>query len=372
MIGSTPIFSVSDFVAVFNQSLDVLYPEVTIVGELSSFRISKNMWTYFDLKDDIASVKFFGSVRVLPGPLEDGMMVEVVGRPYLHPQFGFSVQMQAIQPIGDGSINKAYMLLVKKLEQDGLFDDNRKRSLPYAPEKVGVITSRESAAYGDFKKIINSRWPALAMELFNVAVQGKDAPQQVARAIDDANQKSGDNEVLVIIRGGGSKDDLEAFDDERVVRAIAGSRIPTLVAIGHERDVALSERAADMRASTPSNAAEILVPDKAQELAVIKVITTQLDNEVMKFSEAIRSEADVLRGSINQSLAGKWAELNQATDYTRKLLQAFDPRQPLSRGYVLPRTSSGTLIKNSKDAKKAGTFNLEFKDDTIGVEVLKI
>ncbi|MEI6237750.1 MAG: exodeoxyribonuclease VII large subunit, partial [Candidatus Saccharibacteria bacterium] len=260
------ILSPTDFVAIANQALEHVFGNVFIEGELSNFRISKNRWVYFDIKDDISKVACFGSVYQLPGPLKDGMLVKIGGQPRLHPQFGFKINFVSITPSGEGSINKAYELLRAKLNAEGLFLESRKRSIQYPPIKIGLITSNESAAYADFIKIINNRWPLLEIELYDVQVQGEAAINQIIDALTRANKMSDLAEVLVIIRGGGSSDDLAVFNDERVVRAIAASRIPTFVAIGHEINESLAEMVADKRASTPSNAAELLVPDKNSEL----------------------------------------------------------------------------------------------------------
>ena len=177
------IFSVSDFVAVLNQTMDYAYPDVAIVGEISNYRVSKNRWVYFDLKDEYSSVKCFGTVYMLPGPLEDGLMVQIGGSPRLHQQFGFSVNLRAVQPVGEGSLKKAAALLEKKLALEGLFDESRKRSLPYPPKRIGLVTSSESAAYHDFMKILSSRWGGIDIELFDVQVQGEAAPAQIIKAI---------------------------------------------------------------------------------------------------------------------------------------------------------------------------------------------
>src|SRR3989344_743219 len=156
-MNDTPL-SPSEFVAIFNQTLETAWPVVVIEGELSDFRISKNKWVYFDLKDEQASVHFFGSVYNLPGPLEDGLTVRVIGAPRLHPRFGFTVNVQFMVPIGAGSLRKAFELLRRKLEAEGLFAPERKRPLPPIPETVGLITSAASAAYSDFIKNLNDRW----------------------------------------------------------------------------------------------------------------------------------------------------------------------------------------------------------------------
>jgi exodeoxyribonuclease VII large subunit len=158
-VGDTELeLSVSQFVALHNHVLEYTMPTVTIIGELSSFRVSKNRWVYFDLKDDEASVKFFGTVYQLTGPLEDGMMLRVQGTPRVHPQFGFSITVTSIQLAGEGTIRRAFDLLQQKLAGEGLFDQARKRELPYPPERIGVIASKESAAYADFMKILSARW----------------------------------------------------------------------------------------------------------------------------------------------------------------------------------------------------------------------
>ena len=148
------ILSPTDFVALLNQTLEFAYPSVIIEGELSNFRIAKNRWIYFNLKDEVSSVAFFGTVHQLPGPLEDGLSVQVVGQPRMHQKFGFSVNVQSIMPVGQGSIKKAADLLAAKLMAEGLFELSRKRSLPTYPSRVGLITAGSSAAYADFIKVL--------------------------------------------------------------------------------------------------------------------------------------------------------------------------------------------------------------------------
>ena len=167
------VLTVSDFVAVFNQTIEFAYPNVVLRGELANLRVSKNRWVYFDLKDDLASVKCFGTVYQLPGPLEDGMLLEVRAVPRLHPQFGFSLTVQNITPVGEGSIKRAATLLQAKLAKEGLFDENRKRRLPYPPARVGLITSVGSAAYADFIKILDARWGGIELLMADVQVQGE-------------------------------------------------------------------------------------------------------------------------------------------------------------------------------------------------------
>ena len=201
------VLSVSEFVAVLNQTLEYAYPNVVVTGELANFRVSKNRWVYFDLKDDEASVKFFGTVYQLPGPLENGMMLAVSGMPRLHPLYGFSVTVVSIKPVGEGSIKKAAELLQAKLTKEGLFDPERKRPLPYPPTHIGLITSAESAAYRDFIKVLGARWGGIHISLIDVQAQGEAAPAQLVAAIEQFNQIAEPPEVLVITRGGGSAEE---------------------------------------------------------------------------------------------------------------------------------------------------------------------
>jgi len=334
---SLPSLGVSEFVALTNQVLDIAFPEVIITGELANFRVSKNRWVYFDLKDEEASVRFFGTVYMLPGPLEDGMVVEVCGTPRLHAQFGFSVNMQSIRPVGEGAIRKAAELLQAKLAAEGLFDADRKRALPYPPTRVGLITSGESAAYADFIKILNARWHGVEVALADVQVQGERAPVQIVNALRWFNEQADPPEVVVLIRGGGSADDLATFSTETVVRAVAASRVLTLVAIGHEVDTSLAELAADQRASTPSNAAELLVPDRREVLARLHHEHERLTDDLLaRFDDlkfTLRDAADDAHDVVLRLVANQRVLLtaNQA------LAEALNPGLALRRGFAIVR-----------------------------------
>lgn len=362
VVGESPSFTVSEFVAVFNQSLEMMYPQVAVVGEISNFRVSKGKWVYFDLKDEFSSVRFFGSAFRLPGPLEDGITCEVFGQPRLHQQLGFSINFDTIRPVGEGSLKKARDLLARKLEAEGLFAPDRKRPIPYPPQRIGLITSAESAAIADFKKIINARWPLLKIELTDTLVQGASAPVAVVKALQDFNMHSEPPEVLVIIRGGGSAGDLAAFSEESVVRAVAASRIPTLVAIGHENDISLAELAADRRASTPSNAAELLVPDKKHELQSVKVAAKSLGDLVA----GIIKNAKTLAIEDKKTLVGllEAVFISQRHDIANKrvLLNALDPLQPLKQGYALVRSAAGKHVKKAAQLKGSEVFSVQFSD----------
>lgn len=369
-MNETPVaLSVSEFVAFTNQTLEYAYPSVVITGELANFRVSKNRWVYFDLKDDEASVRFFGTVYQLNGPLEDGMMLSVRGAPRLHPQFGFSVTIQQISLVGEGTIKRASDLLQAKLQKEGLFDESRKRVLPYPPKRIGLITSGESAAYADFTKIINARWAGLDITLADVQVQGASAPEQIVQAIEACNQLSLPPEVLVIVRGGGSTEDLQAFSEERVVRAVAASRIPTLVAIGHEVDTSLAELAADVRASTPSNAAELLAPDKTQVLAGLTNMTTELHRRLKSIVEDRTAYLARAAETLRRELHAVYSREERALQARQALLGALNPQSALQRGYAVVRAGD-RLLKSVSDVPKDATLQIEMQDGYIETQVI--
>jgi exodeoxyribonuclease VII large subunit len=365
------VFTPADFVAVVNQTLEFAYPIVIIEGELSNFKVSKNRWVYFDLKDDEASVRFFGTIYNLPGPLEDGLNVRVIGMPRLHPRFGFSVSFQSIQPVGEGSIKKAADLLFKKLDREGLFAPERKRTLPLMPLCVGLVSASGSAAAADFIKILNERWGGVDIFFSDVYVQGEQAPLQLTAAIEHFNQLSIVPDVLVITRGGGSADDLAAFDDERVVRAVAASRIPTLVAIGHEIDTSLAELAADMRASTPSNAAQILVPDKKHELSSLKRIQQALEQQLTAGYASEKQNLNTQQLFLEQLIKNMISQEAESLSSSKKLIEALSPKAALRRGYALVR-KEGKIIANVSNLAKSDSLNVSLADGTIDVNVEKV
>lgn len=365
------VYSVSDFVAVLNQTLEYAYPNVVVEGEIANFRVSKNRWVYFDLKDDTAVVRFFGTVYQMPGPLEDGMTVAVRGVPRLHPLYGFSVTVQAVKPTGEGSIKKAAALLEAKLKAEGLFEESRKRPLPYPPKKIGLITSGESAAYRDFMKIITERWGGVDITLIDVQVQGEPAVAQIVGAIEQFNRMAEPPEVLVITRGGGSADDLQAFSTEQVARAVAASRVLTLVAIGHEVDISLAELAADKRASTPSNAAELLVPDRRAVLEQLQHRRDRLSASVSQLLQGARQELrahqDVLHRATNQVLA----QARQRLVLQQRLLHAYDPQAALKRGYALVRLGD-TVVRSGRDLAVQDVVDVQMADAHITARVERI
>lgn len=337
MAKMTPKLSVSDFIALTNQTLEYAYPTVEIEGEVASFKVNQGKYVFFDIKDAGASVGCFMMVFALRVPIEDGMKVIISANPKLTQWGKFSLTVRAIRPSGEGSLKKSFEILKAKLDTEGLFAPERKRLLPQSPKHIAVISSTQAAGYADFVKILNDRWGGIKVDVAHVQVQGTSAPDQIIKAIKYFNERDVLPEAVVIIRGGGSADDLSAFNDELLVRAIAGSRIPTLVGVGHEIDESLSDLAADRSAATPSNAAQIIVPDKNE---VIRSVQSNVRTLLPRMDRIIDEQRAEVRGLVQNSLQivdqyidDRLAENRQSLT----ILTQLDPRRILERGYALLR-----------------------------------
>jgi exodeoxyribonuclease VII large subunit len=285
--------------------------------------------------------------------------------------YNFSFQVQAIVPVGEGALRRAADLLAAKLEKEGLFDPARKRPLPFPPRRIALITAGDSAAYADFMKITAARWGGLRIDHYNVLVQGEQAPGEITAALRAANEADVLPEVIVLIRGGGSADDLATWSDERVVRAVAGSRAPTLVAIGHEVDVSLAELAADKRASTPSNAAELLVPDRSEELRHVRAYGRRLDEQLGQVIMRRRTSLVMLAERLDEELVQLAQAARQRLLAARQLLTAYDPNRPLRQGYALVQAGS-QLVTRAAQLRPGFDIQVKFTDGEVTSQVKSI
>jgi len=356
------IFSVSDFIAVVNQTFEYAFSTIQIEGEVASFKVNQGKFVFFDLKDSEGSINCFMTVWQMRAPIEDGMKVIVSAMPKLTQWGKFSLTIKAIRPSGEGAIKKSFEVLKTKLETEGLFAPERKRLLPKIPQRIAVISSVQAAGYADFIKILNDRWGGVEVNVAHVQVQGEGAPDQIIRAINYFNQQELLPEVLVIIRGGGSADDLSTFNDEPLVRAIAGSRIPTLVGVGHEVDTTLADLVADVRAATPSNAAQILVPDKNE---IIHLVRYQLGSLLPKILQLIEQKRQAISDMANQIINNIEVTIdNQFRTVTslKSVLAQLNPNAVLARGYAIIRgvqaIGETIEVETSKDIIKAEVKNV--------------
>jgi exodeoxyribonuclease VII large subunit len=389
---SPEVIGVKEFIAILNETLGFAYPSVTIEGEVSSFKVNQGKWVFFDLKEADATLGCFMPLSTLKVELEDGMKVRVSGYPRLTKWGRFSFTVRSVELAGEGALKRAYELLRARLDEEGLFSDSRKRTLVAIPTRVGLVASRASAAYSDFVQILQQRWRGVDILLADVQVQGAAAPVQIVGAIDYFNELADPVDTLVIIRGGGSLEDLQAFNTEIVARAVAGSRTPTIVGVGHEVDVSLADLAADRRAATPTDAARIVVPDRVEMERRLGHQLTNLENRLLQrlghWQHTVSKRLSVLQHQINAPrgrvqylnerlgqfltrTAGSlhlqrqrldhvsgglygaqsaWLQgINQRHASLRRVLRSYDPTATLKRGYAIVRQQQ-TIIKSPKEA----------------------
>lgn len=403
------VFTVGGFLDATNLVLGKLFGRVAIRGEVSEFKINQNKWIFFNLKDapleDEAEAELFGEQPARAGePListgeqsartseqslstggglaqsatrltsqsarqvaptgrektiscfmskfrlntavEDGMKVQVIGQAKLTDWGKFSFTVEAIVPLGQGSIKKSFDLLKERLTREGLFAPERKRPLPRPVQKIGVISSTAAAGYADFVKILNERWGGLKVLTAHTQVQGLPAVPQIVQALAYFNDHT-DVDVIALIRGGGSADDLAIFNDERIVRAIVASKIPVITGIGHEVDESLADLAADVRASTPSNVAQLLTPDKRQLRDNILVKLAGLKREFLGAITAQENELAATRRDLRQQLDGQVRQLAQQLAQRQAAFRALNPELVLAKGYAIlaGKLAPGELIE---------------------------
>ncbi len=385
------ILSVSEFLSLVNETLKALSEaeEFAVEGEVSGYRISQGQWVSFDLKDGEAVVNVFLPVWKLKVPVEDGMKVRVFGAGRVYPKYGkFSLSAEKIELVGEGALRKALALLRQRLDKEGLFDPSRKRALPRFPSRIALIASRESAAYGDFVRIVGERWGGLEIDVYHVLVQGVRAAEDIVRAIGAA--QAGDYDALVMTRGGGSFEELMPFNDETLVRAIRASRIPTLVAIGHERDLSLAEEAADVRGSTPTDCARRLVPDRRDVTYELATVLGGIESSFKQRLESYRAIIERTLHAPGQWITGRRAELDGAASSCAagvqqwlrtlqerlqsrvRLLSSLDPKRVLARGYAVVKDASGRAITSVSRLRVGADVSVQLKDGEAGVTITRV
>lgn len=304
------IFKVSEFNDYINLYLDKV-GEVVVEGEISQINISQGKWLFLTIKDEDSSVEVFGYAFKIHNfaELETGMLVRVYGTPRLYTKTGrFSLSANQIMPSGLGALQIAFEKLKSKLEQEGLFASARKRPLPAFPERIGLITAKNSQAYADFVKVLGERIGGVKIYFYPVSVQGRESVASLLSAFVYFNSADLNLDLLVLVRGGGSLEDLLSFNDEQVVRAIFSSRVPVVCGIGHEKDESLADFAADLRASTPSNAAELIVRERSEVLKQVEYFVFRMESELLKKVERFqeyRHFLDKIEGALKLELSRK-------------------------------------------------------------------
>lgn len=352
-----PTLSVSQCLNIINDMFETAYPVLEVAGEVSDYKEWNNRLVFFSLKDETAVVGCMIPLAMLKTPLEEGMQVRVSATPKVTQKGRFNLNVRKVDPVGEGALRRAFELLKTRLEQEGLFAPERKRALPRFPARIAVITSLESAAYQDFLRSMQQRWGGVEIVAVHTQVQGEAAPEQIEQAISYVNQLSEPVNAMAVIRGGGSLEDLAAFNSEPVVRAIAASRVATVVGVGHETDTSLADMAADVRATTPTDTVRHLVPDRRQvQEAVrqhIRDMTSATDEMVqstrsrivhdvrtIQHAAAIPQQRERVRYAARMLQSRQQAHLRRHRDHVtglRRVLEGFHPRDVLRRGYAVVR-----------------------------------
>lgn len=355
--------SVSQFVTIMNETLAATYPVVTVIGEVSGYKEWNGRLVFFDLKDDSAFVNCMIPIPMLEAPIEDGMRVRVHAEPKLTRKGRFTLNVRRVEPVGEGELQRQFELLKAKLEKEGIFAEERKRPVPRFPRRVAVVTSLESAAYRDFLKTAGERWGGLDIIAVHTQVQGEAAPGHITEALAYVNQLAEPVDVAVLTRGGGGLEDLAAFNSESVVRAVASSRAPIVVGVGHEIDVSLADMAADVRAATPTDIARHIVLDRREMRSALhayqRVLTRSMHETVRDTRTKLVRHADTMKRAValpsyrETVTRAKTALINQQQrllrrnrDYTagmKRTLQSFDPQAVLQRGYAVVRHENTVL-----------------------------
>ena len=399
-MAETRIYAVSELNELIKELFDEtpLFLQIAVRGELSNYKIYPSGHHYFTLKDSESSLKcvmFKSSALKLRFKPENGMSVTAFGRVSVYPRDGaYQLYCTGIMPEGTGDLQVAFEQLKKKLDEEGLFDASHKKPLPLYPEKIAVITSSAGAAVHDMIRILSHRWPMTKVLLLPVRVQGSEAPAEIAGAIRYANRHAL-ADLIITGRGGGSIEDLWAFNDERVARAIYASSIPVISAVGHEPDVTISDYVADRRASTPSNAAEIAVPDASEERTAlesygirasqaidkqVKHLRTELKSlstrRVMQDAGAYlddrRIELDHMRDKLAASMEAQLAQKTREQAGLAAALDAMSPLRVLMRGYAIAAQESGETVRSVKQLQSGQSLRLRVSDGSAKCTVNEI
>lgn len=374
---------------------DPLLCEIAVRGEISNYKVYPSGHHYFTLKDEGGALKcvmFKSSAYRIRFRPENGMKVIAMGKISVYPRDGaYQLYCSAMTVDGVGDLYAAFEQLKTKLAEQGLFDPSHKKELPRYPGTIGIVTSSAGAAIHDMLRIIRKRYPLTHVRLLPVRVQGVEAPPEIVAAIRYANHYQL-CDLLIVGRGGGSIEDLWAFNDERVAYAIYESRIPVISAVGHEPDVTISDFVADLRAATPSNAAELAVPDQdvlhqtldAMSNAMVTAFSRQVKGarqhlNVLSASQALRSptgyldqkrkNVEMLKNRLlSAQIQGVERKKRRYVELTAKL-DAMSPLKVLTRGYAMAQTEDGTVIRSIHQVKTGDRMMVSFSDGNIEATV---
>ncbi len=392
------IYTVTELSQGIKSLLESNFRELWVEGEISGLKVSSLGHIYFDLKDagsNISGVLFRGFAQGLKFELANGLLVRVRGNITTYDrQSKYQLMAKAIEPAGIGPLQLAFEQLKKKLAAEGLFDPSRKRPIPALPQQIGVVTSPTGAAIRDILSVLKRRYANMHIVIAPAKVQGDGSKEEIAQAIRDLNDNFPDMDVMLVGRGGGSMEDLLAFNEEIVARAIAGSRIPVISCVGHETDFTIADFVADLRAPTPSAAAEVVVKSKEELGSHIAQLEKRLLQSLRIYYENLRGRFLRLAGSrmltnpltllerplqrLDQAVEGlfdasgeKLRRAGERLNLNSEKLKALSPLFPLRKGYAIVKDGKGKAVKSAAALAPGDRLNLQFAEGRADAEVLK-
>ena len=392
-----PVFTVHELTEYVDLLLgfDPNLKELAVEGELQGVNRHASGHLYFTLKDELASVncvmfrQYVQGLRFIP---KDGMHVRLAGRAALYQKDGrFQLMATGLVAKGEGSLYAAFAAYKEKLKGLGWFDESQKKPIPYLPTAVGLVTSASGAARHDVETVIGRRFPSMPIVFYPAAVQGTGAAQEIADAIDraDAERRC---DVLIVGRGGGSMEDLWPFNEPPVAEAIRRCSIPIISAVGHETDFSISDYVADLRAPTPSAAAELAVPERAALLVSLSTLGNRLENALqngirskkdrlkLRWSDAVqmrarrtleqkRQQAEETHTAIAQAVLRMTEQQRNRLEREKERLFAYDPQRTLERGFALIKDRDGRLVTKIGQIETGNTVEIRFADGTAQADI---
>jgi exodeoxyribonuclease VII large subunit len=368
--------------------IDIRLQDVVIVGEISNFHRARSGHVYFTLKDELAQLKcvmWRSSADRLRYRPEDGDAVVAYGRVSVYEAGGnYQLYTDSLDPAGKGDLSLAFEQLKERLAAEGLFDAGYKKSIPSFPRKIGIVTSADAAALRDILNVLDRRWPLVSVLIAPTLVQGKEAPPQIVRALQWLDGRN-DIDTIIIARGGGSIEDLWAFNEESVARAIFDAEHPVISGVGHETDFTIADFVADLRASTPSAAAELATPDR-QELEAYTIglkdllarrIVTLIDGNKTRVKNLARALShlsprvrldnnrqwlDLLQGRLDKAMDITFERNKARLAVAQTGLAAVGPLATLARGYAIVRKEGGPIIRSVEEVTSGERLNIQVGD----------
>lgn len=375
MIPERSIYSVSEINEYIKSSLnlDQNLRFISVKGEISNYKFTPGGHLYFSIKDNksiINAVMFSNYANKISFNIKDGDNVVVLASIDVYvPRGSYQLICFQIEQTGEGDILLELQKLKKKLQEEGLFDPAKKRPINIFPKSIGVITARNSAAIKDILFNIKRRYPIADVFVFYSSVQGENAKKELLSAFNESQKY--DLDTLIIGRGGGAQEDLSAFNDEILVRAIANSKFPVIAAIGHEIDYTLVDYVADKRASTPTGAAELATIDKREIQQQTSYAYQAIHGAILDKVDEIRENINVLKERIDQALSDKINDYKQTLILNKEKLIALNPKNVLSRGYSITFNANRKTINSINDIKEGEEMITILKDGTIFSKVIK-